>query len=103
MKLQAAYAAFKAQKVAIAAVSMDDQPAAAQMLALTKAEFSILADPEGKVARLYGVYDLLGDSVAAPATFVIRGDRTIAWRYVGEDAVDRPTAEEILAQLAKLK
>ncbi|MFT7583240.1 MAG: hypothetical protein ACI9MR_004926 [Myxococcota bacterium] len=31
-----------------------------------------------------------GMDIAVPATFVIRADQSIAWRYVGERMDDRP-------------
>lgn len=66
------------------------------------AHFPVLADPDGKVARLYGVYDLLGDGLAAPATFVIWSDGTVKWRHVGESIDDRPSAGDVLLRVQRL-
>jgi peroxiredoxin len=78
---------------------MDGIQDAAQMATLIGAGFPILADPEGRVVRRYGVYNLLGDEVAAPATFIIGRKSTILWRHIGRDFADRPGAEEVLAVL----
>ena len=69
------------------------------MTAWAGAAFPVLADPDGATARSYGVFDLLGDGVAAPATFIVRKDGSIGWHQVGADITDRATVEEILAAL----
>ncbi len=84
------------------AVSTDGRAGALQMALLANAGFPVLADPGGATARSYGVFDLLGDGVAAPATFIITGDGGIAWRQVGKDIADRVAAETILARLNEL-
>lgn len=82
---------------------MDGVQDAAQMAAYTGAEFPVLSDAGGKVARRYGVYNLLGDGVAAPATFIVGRDGSILWRHVGQNIADRPSADEILVKLQGLK
>ena len=72
------------------------------MALLTEAGFPILTDPTGAAARSYGVFDLLGDGVAAPATFIIAGDGGIVWHQIGDDIADRATPSEILARLDDL-
>lgn len=72
------------------------------MALLAEAGFPILADPAGATARSYGVFDLLGDGVAAPATFIITGDGGIVWSEIGEDIADRVPPAEILARLDDL-
>jgi peroxiredoxin len=59
----------------------------------------MLADPEHRVTEDYGVYNLLGDGLAAPAVFVVATDGRIAWRHVGLHPDDWPDAETILAHL----
>ena len=81
------------------AISMDGIPDAAQMAAHAGAGFPVLSDPEGSAVRRYGVYDLLGDGVAAPAVFIVGKDGRIVWRQVGRNIADRPTAEEVLEVL----
>lgn len=72
------------------------------MALLAEAEFPVLSDPAGATTRSYGVFDLLGDGVAAPATFIITGDGGIAWRQIGTDIADRAAPSEILARLDEL-
>jgi peroxiredoxin len=72
------------------------------MAGYTGAEYPVLADPTESVARGYGVYNLLNDGVAAPATFILAPDGTILWRDVASGIADRPTVDEILQQLDEI-
>jgi peroxiredoxin len=100
--LQETYPKFQAQNVEIIAISVDDLGRTRQMAALTGSEYYLLADPEKTVTRAYGVFDLLGDGVAAPAVFILGSDAVIEWQYVGLDAGDRPTASQISGRLAAI-
>jgi len=65
----------------------------------TGATYPLLADPAHRVTEAYGVYNLLGDGLAAPSVFVIGTDGHIAWSHVGQHPGDRPSAQTILEQL----
>ena len=69
------------------------------MTALAGARFPILSDPDGATARSYGVFDLLGDGVATPATFIVKQEGSIGWCYVGQHIGDRATIQDILTAL----
>lgn len=97
-----AYPQFQERNVSLVAISVDDRSYAFQMADLVGAEYPVLADATRYVAETYGVYDLLNDKVAAPATFIIRSDGGIAWRHVAEDITDRPTSSDILAEIDRL-
>jgi peroxiredoxin len=58
--------------------------------------YPLLADPDHEVAAAFQVYDLLGDGLAAPSTFVIDTDGNIVWSYVGQSPSDRPSPQIIL-------
>ena len=83
----------------MAAISVDDVGGARSMSSIVGAEYPLLADPTRVTSKSYGVFDLLGDGVAAPAVFIINPDRSIRWSHVGRDIVDRPTTASILARL----
>ncbi len=72
------------------------------MLELAGATFPILADPYREATLSYGVFDLLGDGVATPSTFIVKPDGTVGWRYVGKDLTDRPAIWDILDALDAL-
>ncbi len=69
------------------------------MADLVGAEYPIVSDPGGEVARQYGVFNLLGDGVATPSTFIVGKDGRIAWQYVGQDIADRPSSEALLLRV----
>ncbi len=88
--------------MSLVAISVDDRAYAFLMADLVGAEFPILADATQSVTNSYGVYNLLNDNVAAPATFIIRSDSGIAWRHIADSITDRPTSVEILAEIDRL-
>ncbi len=96
------YSKFKEAGAEVVAISMDEQVPTFQMSALVKADYPVLSDPEGRVVKSYGVYDLLDDGVAAPAVLIVGQGRAIEWRQVGTDIGDRPTAAELLKRLEAL-
>lgn len=81
------------------AISMDEVGDAKQMAVHANAPFPLLADTQGRTAREYGVYDLLGDGVAAPAVFIVSQNQLIKWKQIGADISDRPDTLELLRQL----
>ena len=97
-----AYPEFEKRNVELVAISVDDRAYASQMADLVGAEYPVLADATRYVSEIYGVYDLLNDRVAAPATFIIRADGGIAWKHIAEDITDRPASSEILAEIDRL-
>jgi peroxiredoxin len=86
----------------ILAVSVEDPSIGQYVTELLDIAYPILSDPEHEVVDQYGVYNLLGDSVAAPSVFVIDTEGVIRWTYVGQSSGDRPTNEMILEQLTAL-
>ena len=64
--------------------------------------FPVLYDPSQEVPEAYMVFDLLGDGLATPSTFVVDREGIIKWKYVGKSIGDRATTTEIVAQLARV-
>ena len=102
MELAQAYPRFNERGVELIAISADDVQNAREMANHAGARFPILSDAGAKVAKSYRVFDLLGDGVAAPATFILNADGEIASAHVGETIAERPTADEILAEIDRL-
>ena len=65
-------------------------------------EFPIPYDPEASVVREYGVFNLLGDGMAACAMFLIDRTGKVQWQYVGKHIDDRPSNREIISRLREL-
>lgn len=78
---------------------MDNLENAKAMAEVTGAQFQVLYDPEGMVVRRFGVYNILGDGVAAPSAFVIGKKRSLEWSYIGKNAGDRPSIDDLLSKL----
>jgi peroxiredoxin len=83
----------------ILGISMDNIFETVELAETIGVKYKLLSDPDGKVVKLYGVYNLLGDGVATPAVFIIGPGRNTEWKHVGKDARDRPSAYDILARL----
>lgn len=58
--------------------------------------FPVLADPQVRAINAYGVFNLLGDGVAAPSVFIVDKAGVIRSRYIGRDTGDRPATSSIL-------
>jgi peroxiredoxin len=97
--LQNTYQAFTSRGAEIVALAVAPLTSVEGAQSAAQAQFPMLSDQEHEIADAYGVYNLLGDGYAAPATFVIDRNGQITWSYVGQDAADRPTPQEIVEHL----
>ena len=91
---------FTSLGASVVAISTDPLEDAIEMAVQNSIPFPVLADADGSVARKWGVFDLLDDDLAAPATFIINRDGSIAWQRISTDANSRPGADETLFALA---
>ena len=99
MELRDHYREFRAQGAQIVALAVNTLQGVEGAQMAVHAPYPMLADPDHRVAEMYGVYNLLGDNLAAPAVFVIDTDGQIIWSHIGQEIGDRPAAVDILAQL----
>lgn len=101
VELQRAYPQIKAGGAELVAIAV----APVEEIGSGKDEFKlaypVLTDPAHAAAESYGVYDLLGDGLAAPSVFVIDRAGYIRWRYVGKGIADRPPADRVLQELRR--
>ncbi|MCA9653024.1 MAG: peroxiredoxin family protein [Myxococcales bacterium] len=88
------HAALESEGIGLAAISVDSPEDSAALATRLGVEFPLLSDPDARVIESYGV-KMEGESLAVPATFVVRPDRTIAWEYVGDTVPDRPPVEVV--------
>lgn len=95
MQLQQKYQFFTDKGAEIVALAVAPVSSVEGAKRAAGAEYVMLADPEHEVAEQYGVFNLLGDGYAAPATFVIDTDGQIVWSYVGQNSSDRPRTQDI--------
>jgi len=93
-------AEFAAKNAQIVALAVQNQNGATQSAQFAEVSYPILADPDHAITELFGVYDLLGDGVAAPAVFIIDQAGQITWSHIGVDLGDRPANQVILQNLS---
>ena len=96
MELQEAYSEIRAEGAELVAVSVDAIDDTRLMAEHAGAQFPLLSDADQTVARAYGVFDLLGDGLSAPAVFIMDGNLEILGGYVGQDISDRVPASSVL-------
>jgi peroxiredoxin Q/BCP len=97
--LQEQYQEFTTLNAEIVAASVEDISIGRHVSELLGLQYPVLSDADHKVADLYGIYNLLGDSLATPSVFLIDAEGTIRWEYVGVSSGDRPSNDMILDQL----
>ena len=100
--LAAVHAELAGQGVGLAAISVDDPADSRALAERLELPFPLLSDPEARVIAAYGV-QMEGQMLAVPATFVVRPDRTIAWRYVGDAVPDRPPLDVVRGEVERLR
>ena len=87
----------------ILAVSNDQLTVAERAIDHLDLGFPALFDPEAVVIERFDVYDTLNDGYATPSVFVIDKSGDIRWEYVGRHYNDRPTNQQVIAQLEALQ
>jgi peroxiredoxin len=81
----------------VAAICVDTVEQNHAMVEKLLLPFPILSDPDGVVIQRWGVLNTAERGIAKPALFLVLPDRSVPFRYVGEDFTDRPTDEELFA------
>jgi peroxiredoxin len=86
---------FQAAGLAIVGICVDSVEQNRAMVEKLLLPFPILADPDSRVIREYGVLNDQEADIAKPSLFLVRPDQSIAFTYIGQDFADRPTDEEL--------
>lgn len=92
----AVYNRFKAMNAEVLAIAVQSVAQAQATQELNGFAFPVLADPRGQASTAFGVYNRLGDGLAAPAVFVVAPEGHITWSYIGQSANDYPSPEHVL-------
>lgn len=82
--------------LAISADSPSQAEKAAESLGLS---YPILFDADSEVVGEYGVDNLHGDGVPAPAVFIVDKAGDIRWQYISGNPYDWPDVEQVISQL----
>ncbi len=96
MELQQSYDEIRAHGAQLLAISVDTLADAGRMADHAGATFPVLADEDRVVTKTYGLFDLLSDGVAAPATLILDHDGNLAASQVGTSVSDRVPAATII-------
>ena len=89
---------FESRGAQIAGISVDPPSNNARMVGKLQLPFPLLSDPEGELARLFGLWNEK-EGVAVPSTVVVDQSGEVRYLYSGTDVADRPRDEEVLAAL----
>jgi peroxiredoxin len=92
---------FENRGIQVAGVSVDPPSNNARMVGKLQLPFPLLSDPEGELARLFGLWDE-GEGVAVPSVVVVDQSGEVRYLYRGRDLADRPTDDEVFAALDEL-
>jgi peroxiredoxin len=92
---------FGSRGVQLAGISVDPPFHNAGLVGKLQLPFPLLSDPEGELARHYGLWDDDG-GVALPSVVVIDQSAEVRYLYKGNDLADRPTDDELFAGLRGL-
>jgi peroxiredoxin len=92
------YEEFQSRGAQIAGISVDPPSNNARMVGKLLLPFPLLSDPEGELARLFGLWNA-EEGVAMPSVVVIDQSGEVRYLYSGTDVADRPRDEEVLAAL----
>ena len=84
------------------AISVDNLEEASEVVQMLGIPFPILYDPSTEAPQSYMVFNLLGDGLATPSTFILDKEGVITWKYVGRHIGDRPSVSTILGRLSNL-
>lgn len=85
----------------VAGISVDPQPNNARLVGKLQLPFPLLSDPEGELARHFGLWDA-DEGVALPSVVVVDQSAEVRYLYSGNDPADRPADDEIFAALGGL-
>ena len=86
----------------MAAISVDEAEDSRELIEDKEITIPLLNDLEMQVIRAYGVA-MDGEDIAVPATFIIKQDRSIYWKHIGETMADRPPTDELPALADKAR
>ena len=102
MELAFEYDRIQGLDAEVLAISTDDLSGAMSIVERLAIPFPILYDPSDAVPEAFKVFDLLGDRLATPSTFIVDKEGVIRWKYISKGISDRPDTADVLDQLVLL-
>ncbi len=105
-ELKTDYPKFTALHATIAAISVDELEDSSDLNRQWNFPFPLLSDPTLKVIDAYGARHVGGHGIhdiARPTIIIIDPYRKVRFKYIGKNAVDRPTDNEILYTVQQIQ
>ena len=99
--LQDVASELQAHNASVVGISVDHAEESRLLVQELGLGFLLLSDPSASVTERFGVR-MAHEDLGVPAVFVVRSDGTIAWRFVSQTVLERPTTEMVLDVLEKL-
>jgi peroxiredoxin Q/BCP len=96
------YAEFQQRNAEVIAVAPDTAEHAAAYFQMHEIPFPCLADPDRRVFRQYDVKSAMISLGQRPGLFIIDGEGTVRYAYLGFQQWEIPPVDETLAELDKL-
>jgi peroxiredoxin len=97
------------ERVQILAVSIDSRQTSRQLIQKLQEripgdyDFPFLEDKDHKVIDRYGILNAAGKGWPHPSTYIIDPQGLVRWKFVEVDYRKRPSNEQILSELKKVK
>jgi peroxiredoxin len=81
--LQDNYPAIQARGAQVVSIVVAALDAVEGLCESAQVPFPVLSDADHTVSEAYGVFNVLGDELAAPAVFIVDTNRRIVWNQIG--------------------
>lgn len=89
---------FERHGVQVVGISVDPPANNAGMVGKLQLPFPLLSDPEGELARHFGLWNA-DEGLPLPSVLVVDQSGEVGYLYKGRDFADRPTNEEVFAAI----
>jgi peroxiredoxin len=86
----------------VVAISIDPPEVSAKLAAGLGLRFPLASDVDHVAIEAYGVYDAENE-ISWPAVYLVEKDRTVSWRFLGNDYKERPPAADVLSAIDRIR
>ncbi len=100
--MQENYGKIQAEGAELIAISSDDVAETKRTVQNQGIQYIILADSDKQAITAYNVVDPQNNRLARPASYILKADGTIAWKFLDVRVDNRVPTAQILNELGKL-
>ena len=100
--MQKDYGKIQAEDAEIIAISSDNLADTKRTVQNQGIQYIVLSDSDKQAITAYNVVDPNNNRLARPASYILKTDGTIAWKYIDIRLGDRVPTAQILSELGKL-